>query len=331
MFDKKTLVKEYVESKTLRYYMEGVGLNFSDSELATIIFNSGRPVQTIHHALEEVAEGTEDQLLKEQIRQRIAYDLRCLELFEANDGSCFYQLNANADTDEWTRGEVIGHFAAVKLALDFMANKNVPFTISKYQIIGLRESIIGPKCHWNPVMFPYKSVEEYPYDGSAIGSCSYDAEKNLLRYWTEEIGEKERIQVDGGGAARFEQRYISVPNPFERGDIVRCTDELDEIGVVETSQMDWQEWEKRVDNSDVMLEYYDANIIVDFPTEKGTFYHSHVSPIYLEKIDPTVLEGDERKELLEVAGQILTGQASLGWFTHVCEDYGKKMSHEKGK
>lgn len=329
MFDKKAWIREYIESKTVRDHMERAKLSFSDTEMATITFNSGKPLRTIQQTLEELAAYTADRALKEQIWERIAYDRRCLELFEANDGSFFYQVSLNADAEHWECGEAVGHFATVKLALEYMADRKVPFSVEKYQILGLREQIITVKGHWNPRLFPGKPVEEFPYDGSAIGSCSYDADGILLRYRTEEIGDEERDKVDNWGTARFEHHYIALSNPFERGDLVRCVNASDTIGVVETSRTDWLEWEKRVRERNLKLDYYDASITVEFPTERGTFFHDHISPIYLEKIDPIVLDGDDRKELLEVAGCMLKGQASLSWFAHVCENYRQKQRKEK--
>lgn len=300
------------------------GLSFSDAEMATITFQSEKPVQTMHQALEELAEATEDQTLQEQIKECIAYDRHCLELFETNDGSFFYQIRLRDDKDD----DIMGHFASVKLALEYMEDKKVPFSIEKYQIIGLREHVITHKGYWNPHFFPENPVEEYPYDGHSVGSCSYDAEGTLLYHWTEEIGEQERNKVDDWGAFRFEHRYIAFPNPFERGDLVRCTNRADVIGVVETSQADWIEWEKQAREQNLKLDYYDASITVEFPMDRGTFSHDHIPPIYLEKIELGDLEGDERKEILEAASHMLIGKTSLDWFTTVCENYKEKMSEK---
>ena len=373
MFDNKAWTEAYIESETFREYMESTGFCFSDAEMATITFNSGKPLHTMHQTLEELAEYTEDHALKKEIQERIAYDRHCLNLFESNGGffyrviSCadteqwrkgdtigdfdtlelaleymkdkntpfsveqfgnnkgfFYQVVANADTEQWDCGDTIGHFASVELALGYMMNKKIPFSIEKYQIIGLCERIIKHKVHWNPYLFPGKSAEKRPYDGHAIGSCSYDADGILLRCWTEEISDEEQDKVDDWGAARFEHHYIALPNPFERGDLVCYTNAVDAIGVVETSQVDWLAWEKRVREQELKLDFFDASITVEFPTERGTFSHDHISPIYLKKIDPIVLDGDDRKELLEVAGRMLNGQASLDWNSHVCEDYRQK-------
>ncbi len=52
MFDKKAWIREYIESKTVRDHMEHAKLSFSDTEMATITFNSGKPLRTIQQTLE---------------------------------------------------------------------------------------------------------------------------------------------------------------------------------------------------------------------------------------------------------------------------------------
>ncbi|MBQ3497385.1 MAG: hypothetical protein IJA73_04560, partial [Oscillospiraceae bacterium] len=112
-----------------------------------------------------------------------------------------------------------------------------------------------------------------------------------------------------------------IPNPFERGDIVRSHSA---IGIVETSQAEWTELMENQNQSEG-LDYYDAVITVEFPSEGGGFFHDHISPLELEKIDPADLEDGAEKELLEVAQAILAGGGSLDWLTRASADYREAM------
>ena len=82
----------YIKSKDVRAHITCTGLQFSDSEIGTLIFHSGMPYHELHRALKELAEKTTDQELCRQIGERIAYDERCRELFRTNDGSFFFEV-----------------------------------------------------------------------------------------------------------------------------------------------------------------------------------------------------------------------------------------------
>lgn len=141
---------KYIKSKDVRAYIKRTGLQFSDGEVGTLLFHSGMPYHELHCALKELAERTADQELRRQIEERIAYDERCSEIFRTNDGSFFFAVSVDAGSKECEYDEIIGHFASVELALAFMKGKNVPFTVKKYQIVGLREPLVKSVVQVNP-------------------------------------------------------------------------------------------------------------------------------------------------------------------------------------
>lgn len=302
-------VLNYIKSKDVRAHIKRTGLQFSDSEIGTLLFHSGMPYHELHRALKELAEKTTDQELRRQIGERIVHDERCQEIFRTNDGSFFFEVCVDGGSKVRTYSEAVGHFASVELALAFMEGKNVPFTVKKYQIVGLREPLVKSALRRNPRLISGKLVQERPYEGAPVSEFSYDADGSLMRYWTDEISDEERSSVDDWGASRFENRFFPLPNPFELGDIVRMADDPDSLGIVETSQEDWAEWMRWVRTRKLPLDYYDSFIRVEFLTEQGTFVHSHIPPIDLERaaLDNT----DRRKELLEAGSRMLTGQISL--------------------
>lgn len=322
-------VLKYIKSKDVRTYITCTGLQYSDSEIATILFHSGMPYHELHRALKELAEKTTDRELRRQIGERIAYDERCWEIFETNDGSFFFEVCVDGDSKEWAHGEAVGHFASVELALTFMEGKKVPFTVKKYQIVGLRDPLVKSALRMNPRLFSEKLVQERPYEGAPVSEFSYDADGSLVRYWTDEISDEERSSIDDWGASRFENRFFPLPNPFELGDIVRMVDDPDSLGIVETSRADWVEWMRRVRKRKLPLDYYDSFIRVEFLTEQGVFIHSHIPPIDLERaaLDKT----DRRKELLEAGSRMLTGQISLECFSCAYHAYQEELRGTKRK
>lgn len=322
-------VLNYIKSKDVRAHIQRTGLQFSDSQIGTLIFHSGMPYHELHRALKKLAEETADQELRRQIGERIAYDERCWEIFISNDGSFFFEVCVDGDSKDRAYSETIGHFASVKLALAFMEGKNVPFTVKKYQIVGLREPLVKSALRRNPRLCSEKLVQERPYEGAPVSEFSYNAYGSLVRYWTDEISDEERSSVDDWGNSRFENRFFPLPNPFELGDIVRMAEDPDSLGIVETSREDWAEWMQRVRKRKLPLDYYDSFIRVEFLTKQGTFIHSHIPPIDLERaaLDQT----DRRKELLEAGSRMLTGQISLERFSCAYHGYQEVLREAKQK
>lgn len=262
-------------------------------------------------------------------------DINCLKTLIANLGLHAYTTGGQMLRDNWKSGvssaygEAVGHFASVELVLAFMEGKNVPFTIKKYQILGLRDPLVKSALRLNPRLFSGKLVQERSYEGAPVSEFSYDADGSLVRYWTDEISDEERSGIDDWGGSRFENRFFPLPNPFELGDIVRVADDPDSLGIVETSREDWAEWMRWVRKRKLPLDYYDSFIRVEFLTEQGTFIHSHIPPIDLERA--TLDKTDHRKELLEAGSRMLTGQISLECFSCAYHTYQEELRGPKRK
>lgn len=61
--------------------------------------------------LKELAEETEDEPLRQEIKERLAFDERCFFLFQQNDGNYFFQVRENASAFT----EPSGNFAPWRL------------------------------------------------------------------------------------------------------------------------------------------------------------------------------------------------------------------------
>ncbi len=88
----------------------------------------------------------------------------------------------------------------------------------------------------------------------------------------------------------FTYIFYVVPNPFDRGDIVRLVD-AEEYGIVETSQKQWQEALARYQSDEwkqmgLRPDYSDVQIRVGILNNDGTFGHAHINPIDLERYQP---------------------------------------------
>lgn len=317
---------KFIPSQYVRDYYKSIGHDFSDMDLATIIYHTVAPQGEMHRALEEMAAQTEDEELKKQIRERLAYDTRCQELFEANDGTFFYQVTAYEEGDPGEE-EIIGHFAGAGPALEFGKGRKRPFQIEKYQLADLRTDLIIPQGRFNPRLCPDAQTEELPYDGSSVGWYRCDADGNILRCWSGEIPREEKDRVEDWGERRFEDRFIPFPNPFDLGQLVRMVGDPEQVGVVETSDSDWLDFLARVKERPRAEDFSDASIQVEFLSENGHFGHDHICPLFLEPAE--LEESDERKPLLEAASRLVAGTGALDEFLWYYRDYGAALEIKK--
>lgn len=210
-----------------------------------------------------------------------------------------------------------------------MKGKKTPFTVKKYQIVGLREPLVKSVAHVNPRLSSKNLIKERPYEGMPVSEFTYGADGSLVRYWTDEISDEEHSKVDDWGASRFENRFFPLPNPFESGDIVCMADDPEPLGIVETSREDWAEWMRWARKQNLPLDYYDSFIRVEFLTERGTFTHNHIPPIDLERA--VLDETNRRKKLLEAASRMLTGRISLEGFSCAYHAYQEELRTTKRK
>ena len=280
------MLNNLIPSKDVREYMQQTGFQFSDAELATLIYHSREPLWVKHAYWQSLRDRTEDTPLRKEIQERITYDQKCYQLFAENDGSYFYETVISETTDEWEKAEVTGHFISLDLALKHAKDHKAFFDIRKYQIIGLCKTVITPYGLYNPRLFPDSASEPRPYRGEAIAEFHYTTEGILKSYWTYEIPFEEMAAVDDWGEIRFEWKVIRMPNPFEKGDRVRIVG-TDRVGTVATSQAEWNDFLHRVSEKNLVVDYLDASITVDYSTLEDPYNHQHVQPIYLEKVDLT--------------------------------------------
>lgn len=281
----------FIPSKDVRQFILETGFQLTDMDFATIIFNSDLSEEEMLRCLSELGNKTNDSVLRKQIEERIAYTRSCYQCFLRNDGSCFYETREWTPHD-WADGDVTGHFATLDLAMEHSKKNNKPFQISKYQIVGLCKEVITPQAILNPRLgFDWDSLE-YPYSGDPIAEYYFTAEGNLHHFHTWEMTHEEEDAVNDWGKARFEKRFFAMPNPFELGDIVRMED--GDIGIVSTSQAEWKDFLRRVENG-LIVEYLDASVIVEYFSDSGPATHSHIPPIYLEKTEVD----DETKRRLQ--------------------------------
>lgn len=315
-------------SKDVKQYMEQNNMDFTDFESAPLIYHSWISLSEKYKRLEELAAETEDANLRKQIMEILSVEKEDLKAFHENTNGFVYVLTQGSDD------EPCGYFATSKLAYAYGVKQDDAFELCKYQIVE-RDNTEPKKSngYWNPYLMEEKMnmeelVDEYAGDG-LIARLKYTRGGILQDFWSQEI---ERSDEDNLKRIfhpnLFKNAFIHMPNPFERGDIVRLLPDGCH-GIINTSQMEWLEFLEKVDAEKfTVCDFMDASIIVECVYDRGYISHNHINPAFLEKYEP--LEGDDDFGLLMTASDLLRGRGNLDFFLHHYDAY-KEMCRKRSK
>lgn len=257
--------------------------------------------------LKALGNRTADHALKGKIAEYLERMEQGFQDFRENsDRRCVYVLRAGGDGSS-RDGErpACGYFSDWETALGYGKKEKEPFEIEKYLVDGVDGAEDGTCVH-NP-------VAEIRFDRSGEAVCFWN------RGWKA-----------GFNNRRFEDAIIEVPNPFERGDIVKCrrTDGQEIIGIVEEGQEEWKQglaWRlDRVKGGDPCVDFQDLFISVAFLCDDGT-------PAFSDSTTPLDLERYQSREegwadgsadvLLLCARDIYRGRGCLSTFFDMLERY----------
>ena len=312
-------------SKDVLQYMEQNNLEFNDSQAVALICHSWLSVPERHKRLEEFAAETEDENLRKQITEMLSVEKEDLKAFHKNTKGFVYAVLAKETSDE-----PCGYFATPELAYAHGLKQTCAFTINKYQIVGqngaeMRKS----KGYWNPYLMTEMSMEELVDESDRNGLIAwldYTQDGILQDFWSQEIERSDKGNIERlYSPNRFENAFVPMPNPFERGDIVRrlpngCH------GVVSTSAEEWLDLLEKVNAGKYKgSDFSDASVTVEFVHE-DYICHDHVNPAFLERYEPE--KGDDDYDLLMTASDLLRGRGGLGWFVRCYETYKEKHISE---
>lgn len=143
----------------------------------------------------------------------------------SQDGRDVYVLTWREDR----RKEVYGYFADPTLAYKCGPNEEYPFEIEKYRLIGWNgeetagqqntKDSAGNQKERQEELFDEEEEDKY-YEGP-VASLYFDREGRLWTFESREPEEEDPGDDYGNGDSRmvrFDNAYLDLPNPFERGD-----------------------------------------------------------------------------------------------------------------
>lgn len=185
-------------------------------------------------------------------------------------------------------------------------------------------------------MIPSKAVREYL---QKIGHQFSERDRYLLWLYLDPKKEDESEELWEKG------RYVSVPHPFRRGDIVVCYDSYPafsnsgehkgkyEIGIMRSfsDDEDWTEWDNDVKTRlKSVTDFSDVSTTVEFLYPDGSFGHKHPNPMELEfacDVEGALPEDSPKTDYLEVASDLMKGDGSIELFQMYRDDYLESAQH----
>ncbi|MDE6003845.1 MAG: hypothetical protein K2G88_00460 [Oscillospiraceae bacterium] len=312
----------FIPSKTVREYSEQNNITYSDFEKAAFIYHYTPTMKERNEKLLLLI--TTDEVLQNQIKERMVFDVDCVETFKKASKDYIYivrlvEYYVSKDTPTYIldypkRYGYDGYFSDYASAYAFALKncKNQEFVIEK-QAIASKDKIPTRKYYCNPYLETVQKgewigeIEEY---GSPISSCYYNGDGEFLKIESDEVEQEEKFLLDlYFNTSRFENAYIDIKHPFKRGDIIKHGNEL---GIVTSTAS------KALHAFKDQLCFYDACLFVDLIDGKG-FYSSTagIAELELYKLN----KNDRVANLLSTGRELLNGIASLTEFLESYEDF----------
>lgn len=311
-------LNEIIPSDDMKNYITENDILFDFSKLATIVYNSLLSFERKERLLSEISDLTVSSELKRQIQERLDYNRECLTLFKENIECCsFYELAVWIDEDDDI--DVIGHYSSFESAFSQGKKMNREFKIYKYDLL---DKVTEKKKIYafmsSHLSQRYVSLEPIDNEGEAIAMFMFLASGDIKSFYSYEVAAERTLMVEDSGANRFEHKYIYLPNPFEKGDIVRIVDGTDLIGIVDTSHDEWKIFNHQIAQRSLNVEWIDDSLVILFKNSVNRDTHMHISPVFLEKA--VFDENDSSKSFYERQRKIILGEMSLREFINKKEE-----------
>lgn len=258
-----------IPSEYVRNCIKETGWNFKDREKAALLYHADISWREQCKYLKNLEGYTADKELKKQICQYLdKIEISYAAFKENSDRSYIYILKVREEDISYSKIQPSGYFYDWEMACEYGKKEKVSFVVEKH--------LVGDKKNFQK----YKDGEYCDYETAYL--C-FDEKGEEQYFGSQEM----EIDKEDDFYESFKTAFYEVPNPFERGDIVRLVG-TEEYGIVEVTQKSWKEKMIKFQSSGCSqkVDYSDVQIRVVFLNQDGTFSHDHINPITLERYQP---------------------------------------------
>lgn len=297
-----------IPSETVREYIIETGWTFTDREKAALLVHRNLLWKEECSRLKELADKTGDEELCGQITGWLEWHEKALRLFQENNGKQhIYVLKAEEKGGFWD-GEYLsrGYFFHWEEAFAFGEKRNAPFEIEKYRAGDVSVSDDGTCSH------------------DSDGFVRFDGNGEICDIWSDEI--PDFCNSIREACRHFSQMFFELPNPFEKGDIVKF--HSGHYGIVDTSRKEWKERTARcraLQEQHGNMDLTDSAIGISTLEEDGTFGMGEAFPIHLERYRIKDFN-DPLGALLDTASLAAKGECELGVLFRYIREYRKHLN-----
>ena len=296
---------ELIESNFTRMRYNELGIEFTDFNKATIIWNKG--TLTHQEKLDELMklhDSTADNKLKAQIAERVEWEKRMLETFITGGDKAVY-LVAEA-YEEGMYGVFTKYDTALLQARKIAKEDETSIKIEKYylvteDVIPLQKYVARSMSKDYPLV-----VFQDDYLGWPEAAIHINLAGEITYIWSNEIIEKEEML---NPQERFEYKFVPVPYVHYKGIPVKNV-QNNEWGILATDKERWDDLLEKVE-AGLWVDYSDVAHTVYCLTEKGYWSHEHWSPFDMEMGFPKAETGDAKEQAflqaMDVMSEYLTG------------------------
>ena len=257
-------------------------VSFTDTQKATIIWQSRQSLTERLNSLSDILNSTTDEQLKSQIQIRLDHENGILCHFFKEDHHDIHEVYLDHEY----------HPAQVFRNLTEAINYGKEHCKKTFQIC--KET---SDQHTNASDNINTGITTVFLKDGAIESC--------YRYGAEDDDENCLRMSESNS---FEEAYFPVLNPFDHGDIVRIIGD-NRPAIVMTSQEDWNKFQERIKQFTYPPTYDTNSITVEFLYPDGEFHHGHPNILYLEKLEH--LDNEDEWQFLQMVSKLLKRMDSL--------------------
>lgn len=331
--------EKIIPSKDVRDYCEKIGHHFTLSEQATLVFNN--PLlnfDEIDSLLEKIliscGESDEDKKLKKELEEQLEFDKKIKKIFYNEEKAVidpsgfdaaqpplfFYSISWDYG-DEWDDDHYcfFSTFDGCKKHIE-------------------KEFANDEKHGWEKR--PFRITKKYldPIKSSKYISVTFSPDFELEDIYSLGFGDEVFTECVPRENNRFEDNYVEVPHPFRKGDIVKslakgrfCKEASEGLVCRPEDEEDYNagiEHHKKLKARN-LIDFSDICLNVEYLCgKKGDWDFSHDHPyiptlVYAELPASTEQE-KARKELFEVAQELLRGEGSLEIYGYTMRSYNEK-------
>ncbi len=249
-----------IPSKYVRDYVKKTAWKFTDMQKACLISHNVRNLKQNYQLLKNLKETTEDTLLQEQLSKELDYIECCFESFVQNDDKKYiYSLEVDEGTP-YNDKVIYGYFFDWKTAYECGLTEKLPFTIKKNIVLESKKDYADME---EETCYPFVAHYTFDENGEAtIHFANFDVKYPADDTW-------------------FDRIFFELPNPFEKGDIVKIAANRDKEyhGIVVTSKQEWKEIFER----NYSMDFSDLIIGIEFiDLDYEGLDYDHVCPLDID-------------------------------------------------